>query len=512
MADVVVEGDSITSFPPENSRKPSVEDASQRARALLGSLKEKRDFFESRIHVGNTFTVQPKADLDKISTLHCPPSPTKSSFSFSTMTTTLGSKIQDRQNMLHRLTGSPNGSFRTANTQETTASTLSPLTSKEGTVVAKVPPAPSLKDIEESIKEDVCVVIPARDQTPSPELSTSWLEDSSDTQQKIKQKLNSDDVYCFPDVFPASISTKVSHEKVDSPLRPEIAQQRYHAVYSSTIPHHEVPSPINRPERDGSATRIPTAIPSTNTMYKQSTKPPMWEQSTMKSVTAGSDRRTRSDVLSKKKPDKLLIPGKENVSNQAKLSRTRDTKISTHRFLPNKPPRPSRRSSRSKRTIKDRRKTEMALSAAAVLLEPASSFEDHCDTCSIGSLKSADMPANDYAAGWRPPVVRGTDKIEKLAKHGLKVSPSGSRPTRYVKKCDPRAPKMRTRSVSFVLPGEINIHERKSAPSAALLPDKKNSKQSPIFSQDIHFISQNDAEMVPITESTRGMHMGRCCH
>lgn len=481
----------------ENHRKTVLNDASERARALLGSLKEKRDFFESRIHGANPN--DEKRGIGDSSNAACP-SPPKSSFTYSDMTTRLNVKIQGRQNMINRLTCSPNASFRTANTLETTESTLTPPTLEEMTVETRVPAAPSLKDMEESIKQELCVVIPVHDRSPSPELTTSCLEDSSDTQQNNKQRLAAN-------MHQAPTSVKDTCEKV-------VAQSRYSTLLSSPVPLEKGSGIVDK-SGNNSTIKISEDVSELHTEPDQDTddvKRRMQALSTdfldsPSSVSVDTGDKLRKQDVSEKMPEHFLCQDKENVLNDVKSSRIKQDRKETLKQS-KKPPRPSRRGSRGKRSMKDRRKTEMALSAASVLLEPASSFEDHGDAYSMSSLKSADIPSSDYAAaGLKPPVVQEKDKIEKLAKHGLKVSQCGSQPTRYVKQSSSRPSKTRRRSVSFAIPDEKNTHVEADRPASltTVLPERENTEQRSKGSKDIICISRNDSKFSANVQFLKGM-------
>jgi hypothetical protein len=496
MFDVTGE-DLMPSSTQESIRKPTLEDASQRARALLGSLKEKRDFFETRIHVAHS-NGHDVGDQENLSNVHCP-SPTRSSLSFSDMTATLGSKIQDRRSMLNRLTWSPNGSYRTANTQETTASTLTTPVPEEPTVIVRIPPAPSLKDIEDSIKEDVCVVIPIRDQSPSPELSTSWLEDSSDTQQQCPQTIDSNINSCTGNLPTSIYSPQVACETYPH----EVAEPRHANLFPSSIPPQATIGVVDCPD---STTPCKTAGSDKHTATTRATESTAHEMSAVKVETASNERTLRNDGQQKEPSERDSHLRTENVSNhRSQSNKTNDTRKESSKSL-NKPPRPSRRNSRNKRTVKDRRKTEMALSAASVLLEPASSFEDHSDTypqCSF--FKSAAAPISDFVdSGMKRPAMKEKSKTEKLVKHGLKVSSFGSQPNRCVKESGPLPTKVRRRSVTFALPDETKNPDRCPVSSVADLPAKNNAVESQNDYEEIHFISQKDAEMIRNVKSFKG--------
>jgi hypothetical protein len=490
MFDVTGE-DLMPALTQENIRKTTLEDASQRARALLGSLKEKRDFFETRIHVAHA-NVQDVGDQGNLS-----PSPTRSSLSFADMTTTLGSKIQDRRSMLNRLTSSPNGSYRTANTQETTASTLTTPLPEEPTVLVRIPPAPSLKDIEDSIKEDVCVVIPGRDQSPSPELSTSWLEDSSDTQQQCPQTVDPNINLCSENLPTSIFSPQVACETYPH----EAVEPRHVNLFPSSIPTQATIRVVDPPDRE---TPYKSAGSDKHTASIRETGLTAHELSAAKIESAkmecaSNDRTLRNNEQQKEQRERESHLRKEKYSrHRSKSHKTNDTRRETSKPL-SKPPRPSRRISRSKRTVKDRRKTEMALSAASFLLEPASSFEDHSDSYPQWSLfNSAAVPIGSFVdSGMRRPATTEKPETEKIAKNGLKVSPVGSQPTRSVMGGSALPTKVRRRSVTFALPVESKTPD-------ADFPGQNNVARSQHGDEDIHFISQKDAEMVPNVKTLKG--------
>ncbi|GAX24886.1 hypothetical protein FisN_2Lh157 [Fistulifera solaris] len=480
----------------ESIRKPTLEDASRRARALLGSLKEKRDFFATKIHVAHS-NIQDVGDQVNLSNAHCP-SPTRSSLSYSDMTTTLGSKIQDRRSMLSRLTSSPNGSYRTANTQETTASTLTTPVLEEATVIGRIPPAPSLKDIEDSIKDDVCVVIPIRDQSPSPELSTSWLEDSSDTPQQCPQTVDSNINSCSGNLPTAIFSPQVACERYPH----KVVEPPHTNLCPLSIPPQASIRAVDYPDR---TTPCNTAGSDKHTATIRATAVTAHEMSAAKMESATNDRTLRNNEQQKEQRDRESLPRTDKVLNhRSQLHKTNDTRRETSKTF-DKPPRPSRRNSRNKRTVKDRRKTEMALSAASLLLEPASSFEDHSDTYPQYSFfKSAAFPISDLVdSGMKRPAMKEKSKTERPAKHGLKVSSFGSQPNRSVKESDPLPTKVRRRSVTFALPDERKTPDRYPVSSVAESPAKNHAVESQNDYEKIHFISQKDAEMVPNGESLK---------